>query len=61
MITSVSLVTLDDERRRMTEAVDRHLGVGRTIAQQAVRQAALADLLRELRRIELMGRATCAG
>ena len=54
-VVSVIVVTPDDERRALADAVNRELQAGRGLADQAVRQVALADMIRELRRIELAG------
>ena len=52
-VTAVELVTRDDARRPLVDAVDARLRAGMGLADQAVEQVALADLIRELRLIEL--------
>ena len=52
-VAGVIVVTSDDERRALADAVNRELQAGRSLADQAVRQVAMTDLIRELRRIEL--------
>lgn len=53
VVMRVAMLTRDDARRRLVETVDARLRAGVGLAQQAVEQAALADLLREMRRLEL--------
>ena len=60
-ITGVQMLTADDERRVLTDAVNRQLLAGRCLAVQAVRQLAMADLIRELRRVELAEQANGDG
>jgi len=54
-INGVELATRDDARRRLVDAIDGRLRAGEGLAEMGLRQAAMADLLRELRRIELGG------
>jgi hypothetical protein len=60
-VTCVELLTRDDARRRLVEAIDARLRAGVGLAVQAVEQAAHADVLRELLRIELGSRRTAGG
>ncbi len=53
VVMRVAMVTRDDARRPLVDAVDARLRAGMGLADQAVEQLALADLLRELRLLEL--------
>ena len=54
-VVGVAMVTQDDARRRLVEAVDARLRDGVGLAMQAVELAAYAELIAELRRLELEG------